>query len=222
MDFPALLEKIAQIDAIRRIRFQSPHPLHMDERFLEVFARNPKVCKHMHLPLQSGSSRVLKAMRRGYTKERYLEKAAQVRSMVPRATISTDIIVGFPNESDEDFEHTLDVMRTVKFEQLFSFKFSPRPMTPAAKMDNQIDNETASARLNIVQSLYKKQLSEAMNAQIGKTFEAFLEEADDKNGFFGRTDSFYAIKVPSGKAGSFAKVRATKVDRGALWGEIVG
>jgi tRNA A37 methylthiotransferase MiaB len=95
-------------------------------------------------------------------------------------------------------------------------------MTLAAKMDNQIADEIASARLNIVQSLYKKRLSEAMNAQIGKTFEVFLEEAEDKNGYYGRANNFYALKVLEGKAGCFAKVKATKVDRGALWGEVVG
>jgi tRNA-2-methylthio-N6-dimethylallyladenosine synthase len=220
IDFPTLLEKVGEIDGIKRIRFQSPHPLHMDDRFLDVFANNPKVCKHMHMPLQSGSTRVLKAMKRGYTKEWFLQKAERVRSLAPEATISTDIIVGFPSESDKDFEDTLDVMKIVKFERLFSFKFSPRPMTLAAKMENRIDDKTASARLNIAQSLYKKHLGEAMNAQIGKTFEAFLEEADE--GFFAKTNNFYALKVLEGKAGTFARVKATRVDRGALQGEIVG
>jgi tRNA-2-methylthio-N6-dimethylallyladenosine synthase len=222
IDFPTLLEKVSEIDGIKRIRFQSPHPLHMDDRFLEVFALNQKVCKHMHMPLQSGSTRVLKAMKRGYTKEWFLQKAEKARSLAAETTISTDIIVGFPGERDEDFEDTLDVMRVVKFERLFAFKFSPRPMTLAAQMDNKIDDETASARLNLTQSLHKKQLREAMNAQIGKTFEVFLEEADDKIGFYGRARNFYAIRLLEGKEGTFARAKATKVDRGALWGEIVG
>jgi tRNA-2-methylthio-N6-dimethylallyladenosine synthase len=222
IDFPTLIEKVSEIDGIKRIRFQSPHPLHMDDRFLEVFANNPKVCKHMHMPLQSGSSRILKAMKRGYTKEWFLQKAAKVRSLSPEATISTDIIVGFPDERDEDFEDTLEVMRIVKFEQLFSFKFSPRPMTLAAKMENQIDGKTASARLELAQSLYKRQLKEAMSAQIGKVFEVFLEEADDGVGFFGRANNFYALKMLEGKAGEFARAKVVKADRGALWGESIG
>ncbi|MDR2033606.1 MAG: tRNA (N6-isopentenyl adenosine(37)-C2)-methylthiotransferase MiaB [Helicobacteraceae bacterium] len=219
--FSELLEKISLIDGLKRIRFQSPHPLHMDDRFLGVFADNPKVCKHMHMPLQSGSSRILKAMRRGYTKERFLELAARVREVASDATISTDIIVGFPNERDEDFEETLEVMKAVKFEQLFSFKFSPRPMTAAAKMENQIDDETASARLNVVQSLYKKRLYEAMNAQIGKTFEVFLEPSTDGTGLYGKAHNFYAMRILKGEVGTFARAKAIAIERGALKGEII-
>ncbi|MDR3347125.1 MAG: tRNA (N6-isopentenyl adenosine(37)-C2)-methylthiotransferase MiaB [Helicobacteraceae bacterium] len=222
VEFLDLLEAVSEIDGIKRIRFQSPHPLHMDDRFLEVFARNEKICKHIHMPLQSGSSRILRAMKRGYTKEWFLERSARVRQMRADATISTDIIVGFPEESDEDFEETLDVMRQVRFEQLFSFKFSPRPMTAAAKMKGQIDEEIAADRLNIVQSLYKKQLYEAMNAQIGKVFDVFLESGADGASLYGRAHNFYALKVSGGaKAGEFARVRAFGVERGALLGEVV-
>ncbi|GHV03874.1 tRNA-2-methylthio-N(6)-dimethylallyladenosine synthase [Campylobacterota bacterium] len=221
-DFLQLLEQVSRVDGLRRIRFQSPHPLHMDDRFLELFAANEKICKHMHMPLQSGSTAVLRAMKRGYTKEWFLERAAKVREMAADATISTDVIVGFPGESDHDFEETLAVMRTVKFEQLFSFKFSPRPHTAAAQMLCQIDDETASARLAIVQTLYKKQLSEAMRSQIGKVFEVFLEEADDGEGLYGKSHNFYSLRVSSGaNAGEFARVKAVGIDRGALLGEVV-
>ncbi|MGE4295613.1 MAG: tRNA (N6-isopentenyl adenosine(37)-C2)-methylthiotransferase MiaB [Campylobacterales bacterium] len=222
IDFPDLLQKVSEIEGLKRIRFQSPHPLHMDDRFLEVFARTEKVCKHMHMPLQSGSTQILRAMKRGYTKEWFLERAAKLRALVPDVTIGTDIIVGFPGESDEDFEETLDVMRQVNFEQVFSFKFSPRPLTKAADMPGQIDDETASARLAILQALYKEQLAAAMWRQVGKTFEVFLENADGGDGLYGRSHGFYAIRVAGGaKAGTFAKVKTTGVERGALVGQVI-
>ena len=223
IDFPELLQKVSEVEGLKRIRFQSPHPLHMDDRFLEVFAANEKICKHMHMPLQSGSTAVLRAMKRGYSKEWFLERAARLRSLVPDATIGTDIIVGFPNESDEDFEETLDVMRQVGFEQVFSFKYSPRPLTKAAEMAGQIDDSTASARLAILQALFKEQLAAAMWRQVGKTMEVFLESADGGEGLYGRSRNFYAVRVASGAAspGTFARVRITGIERGALVGQVL-
>lgn len=224
IDFSSLLERVAEIDGIRRIRFQSPHPLHIDERFLEVFARIDKVCKHLHLPLQSGSNRVLRAMKRGYTRERFLEIANRARE-VPKSTISTDIIVGFPGETDEDFEETLEVMRVARFEQVFAFRFSPRPMTAAAKMENQVEPEIAAARLAILQNLYKSHLKEAARSQIGKVFECFLEAASGGEGLYARAHNFFALKVACDqatirdRAGSFAPIKAIAANNGALIGE---
>ncbi|MDR0746418.1 MAG: tRNA (N6-isopentenyl adenosine(37)-C2)-methylthiotransferase MiaB [Helicobacteraceae bacterium] len=222
IDFPELLEEISQIDGLKRIRFQSPHPLHIDDRFLRVFADNPKICKHIHIPLQSGSTKILRAMRRGYTKEWYLDRALKVREMVKDATISTDIIVGFPGEREEDFEESLDVMRQVKFEQLFSFKFSPRELTAAALMGDRVEDKTASKRLWRIHSLYKKQLNEAMDAQIGKEFDVFLELADDRKTLYGKSHNFYSFRIFNGaKEGEFVKVRAVGIKNGALIGEAV-
>ncbi|EOI3993218.1 MiaB/RimO family radical SAM methylthiotransferase, partial [Campylobacter jejuni] len=141
INFSDLLEKLSEIEGLERIRFTSPHPLHMDDRFLEVFSKNPKVCKSMHMPLQSGSSEILKAMKRGYTKEWYLDRALKLRSMCKDVSISTDVIVAFPGESDKDFEDTMDVLEKVRFEQMFSFKYSKRPLTKAATMPNQIPDD---------------------------------------------------------------------------------
>ena len=131
IDFSDLLVKISEVKGIERIRFTSPHPLHMDDKFLDVFTNNDKICKSMHMPLQSGSSTILKAMKRGYTKEWFLNRALKLRKMCPEVNISTDIIVAYPGESDVDFNDTMEVVNEVKFEQIFSFKFSPRPLTPA-------------------------------------------------------------------------------------------
>ncbi|MBD3793645.1 MAG: tRNA (N6-isopentenyl adenosine(37)-C2)-methylthiotransferase MiaB, partial [Campylobacterales bacterium] len=119
-NFTELLRAVSQIEGLERIRFTSPHPLHMDDAFLEEFARNPKICKQIHIPLQSGSTSLLKDMKRGYSKEWFLNRCAKVRELSPEATISTDIIVGFPGESDADFEDTMEVLEVVRFEQLFS------------------------------------------------------------------------------------------------------
>ena len=134
IDFSDLLVRLSEIEGIERIRFTSPHPLHMDDKFLDVFCNNPKICKSMHMPLQSGSSKVLRDMKRGYTKQWYLDRALKLRQSCPGAAISTDIIVGYPSESEEDFAETMEVLEAVRFEQVFSFKFSPRPLTPAANL----------------------------------------------------------------------------------------
>ena len=219
IDFPELLEQISRIEGLERIRFQSPHPLHMDDRFLEVFAHNEKIVKHMHMPLQSGSTAILRAMKRGYSREWFLERAARLRQMVPGVTIGTDIIVAFPGESDRDFEQTLDVMRQVAFEQVFSFKYSPRPLTKAAQMPGAIDNQEASARLAILQALHREQLSMAMAAQVGTTQRVLFESQEDE-WVLGRGDNFYLIKAPADKAakGEIRSVQIVMADRGALIG----
>ena len=146
-NFTELLRDISKIEGLKRIRFTSPHPLHMDDEFLEEFASNPKICKSIHVPLQAGNTRVLKDMKRGYTKEWFLNRCAKIKELVPQARISTDIIVAFPGESDEEFMDTLDVMEQVKFDTIFNFKYSPRPHTLAQNLPNQIPDDVASSRL---------------------------------------------------------------------------
>jgi len=146
VNFTELLRRLSKIEGLRRIRFTSPHPFHMDDEFIEEFANNPKICKSMHMPLQSGSTKVLKEMKRGYSKEWFLNRVEKLRSICPEASISTDIIVAFPGESDEDFAETIDVMKRVKFDQIFSFKYSPRPETEAQHYTNVVDPAIASER----------------------------------------------------------------------------
>ncbi len=223
IDFTDLLEMVSEIEEVERIRFTSPHPLHMDDRFLKVFAENPKICKSMHMPLQSGSTKVLRDMKRGYSKEWFLDRALKLREMVPDVHISTDIIVGFPGESEEDFQDTLDVVEKVRFDQIFSFKYSPRPFTKAAEFENQIPQEVASRRLKEVQDLHNKILDEKMPLQKGKIFKVYFEELKPGGLVGGRSDNNYAVVVKGSEEllGKFADVKITEAKRLSLFGEIV-
>lgn len=222
MDFADLLTRLSEIPNLRRIRFTSPHPLHIDDKFLEVFTHNEKICKALHLPLQSGSNAVLKAMKRGYTREWYLEKALKVRKMCENASISTDIIVAFPNESEKDFEDTLEVMNEVRFEQIFSFKYSPRPLTKAALMSGQIEPELATKRLSKLQGRQNEILDEIVACQRLKEFEVLFEEQRE-NGVAGRSDNNFLVQIQGGAEllGQMKRVKITNPRRMVLYGEVL-
>lgn len=222
MDFADLLTRLSEIPNLKRIRFTSPHPLHIDDKFLEVFTHNEKICKALHLPLQSGSNAVLKAMKRGYTREWYLEKALKVRKMCENASISTDIIVAFPNESEKDFEDTLEVMNEVRFEQIFSFKYSPRPLTKAALMSGQIEPELATKRLSKLQGRQNEILDEIMARQRLKEFEVLFEEQRE-NGVAGRSDNNFLVQTQGGAEllGQMKRVKITNPRRMVLYGEVL-
>ncbi|HED8069450.1 TPA: tRNA (N6-isopentenyl adenosine(37)-C2)-methylthiotransferase MiaB [Campylobacter lari] len=223
INFSDLLEKLSEIEGLERIRFTSPHPLHMDDRFLEVFSKNPKVCKSMHMPLQSGSSEILKAMKRGYAKEWYLDRALKLRSMCKDVSISTDVIVAFPGESDKDFEDTMDVLEKVRFEQMFSFKYSKRPLTKAATMPNQIPDDIASKRLSILQARHTEILDEIVAKQKDKEFEVLFEELRSEGFVAGRSDNNFLIQVKGSEEllGQMKKVKITNPRRMVLNGEIL-
>ncbi len=223
IDFTGLLQKISAIEGLERIRFTSPHPLHMDDAFLEEFASNPKICKQIHVPLQSGSTELLKAMKRGYTKEWFLNRCEKIRTLCPEAAISTDIIVGFPGESDADFEDTMDVLEKVRFDQLFSFKYSPRPHTEAATYDNQVPDEVASARLTRLQKRHTEILDEIMDAQLGKMHKVYFEELKPGNRVAGRSDDGKLVFVEGSEEllGKIADVKIVKTSRGALDGVLL-
>lgn len=222
MDFVDLLVRLSEIPSLKRIRFTSPHPLHIDDKFLEVFTHNEKICKALHLPLQSGSNAVLKAMKRGYTREWYLEKALKVRKMCENASISTDIIVAFPNESEKDFEDTLEVMNEVRFEQIFSFKYSPRPLTKAALMSGQIEPELATRRLSKLQGRQNEILDEIVAHQRLKEFEVLFEEQRE-NGVAGRSDNNFLVQTQGGAEllGQMKRVKITNPRRMVLYGEVL-
>ena len=177
----------------------------------------------MHMPLQSGSSKVLKDMKRGYTKEWFLNRVQKLRAECPDVTISTDIIVAFPGESDEDFEHTLDVMRKVKFDQIFSFKYSPRPETEAQHYTNVVDDEVGSQRLQQLQSLQAEILDENVKRHMGKTFRVYFEDLNADGYVSGRSDNNIVIKVKGSEEllGTFRDVRITSLGRTILTGELV-
>jgi len=223
IDFTGLLRKISKIEGLERIRFTSPHPLHMDDAFLEEFASNPKICKQIHVPLQSGSTRMLKAMKRGYSKENFLNRCEKIRTLCPEATISTDIIVGFPGESDADFEETMEVLEQVRFEQLFSFKYSPRPHTEAAGFEAQIDNEVAGERLTRLQRRHTEILDEIMDAQLDTIHQVYFDELKANGRVSGRSDDGKLVFVEGSESllGKTVKVKIVKTSRGALDGKVV-
>ncbi len=221
-NFTELLQKISTIEGLERIRFTSPHPLHMDDEFLQEFASNPKICKQIHVPLQSGSTHLLKEMKRGYSKEWFLNRCEKIRTLCPEATISTDIIVGFPGESDEDFEDTMDVLEQVRFEQLFSFKYSPRPHTKAAEFDNQVAKEIASARLTRLQARHTEIIDEIMDGEMDQEHMVYFDELKAEGKISGRSDDgkLFFIKGSEELLGQIVKVKVNKTSRGALEGTV--
>ena len=222
--FTQLLQDISKIDGLKRIRFTSPHPLHMDDEFIEEFARNPKISKCIHMPLQSGSTKILKAMKRGYTKEWFLNRALKMRELIPDLRITTDIIVAFPGETHEDFLDTLDVVNQVKFDQIFNFKYSPRPNTKALELkDLEIEDSIGSARLDELIELHKRYLENSMPNMIGKTVNVLVESLKPNGEVSGYTDNYFLVftKGSDELLGKFINVKITSVTRTALKGEIV-
>jgi len=223
MNFTTLLQEVSRVEGLESIRFTSPHPLHMDNAFLEEFASNPKICKQIHVPLQSGSTELLKAMKRGYTKEWFLDRCAKIRQMVPNVAISTDIIVAFPGESEEDFKETMDVLEKVRFDQLFSFKYSPRPHTEAASFEHQIKDDIASERLKALQDRHTEILDEIMQSQVGKVELVYFDELRENNRIAGRSDAGRLVVIEGSEEllGRFVEVKIVQAFRRQLIGELV-
>jgi len=223
MNFTDLLRLVSEVDGVERVRFTSPHPLHMDDEFLEEFAKNPKICKSMHMPLQCGSTKILKAMKRGYTKEWFLDRALKLRKMVPDVSISTDIIVAFPGESDEDFEDTMDVIEKVRFEQIFSFKYSPRPLTPAKDYEDQIPDDVGSQRLTRLQSRHNEILDELKSERVGKVVDVYFEELRPGGKVAGRSDNNVMVQVDGSEEflGKIVPVKITDTGRMSNFGVVV-
>ena len=189
--FANLLKEINKIEGIERIRFVSPHPKDFTDDVIEQISKCDKVCKLVHLPLQSGNTKVLKEMNRKYTKEQYLNLVTKMKEKIPNLTLSTDIIVGFPGETDEEFEDTLDVVKKVKFEQVYMFIYSRRVGTPGDKMENQVPDEIKHKRFNRLKELVEGQIEENNKKYVG-TIQKVLVEGKSKNNkelLTGRTDS---------------------------------
>ena len=179
-NFADLLRSIQEIDGIEVIHFISPHPKDFTDEVIQAIHDCPKVSRILHLPLQSGSSRVLKLMNRKYTKEQYLQLVKKIRAKIPDIVFSTDIIVGFPNETEEDFEDTLDVVKQVNFEQVFMFLYSKRVGTPAAEMENQIPDQVKHERFNRLKKLVEDQMAQN-NQKYLHTKQRILVEGISKN-----------------------------------------
>jgi len=223
VNFTELLRRLSKIEGLERIRFTSPHPFHMDDEFIEEFAKNPKICKSMHMPLQSGSTKVLRDMKRGYSKEWFLNRVEKLRSVCPEVSISTDIIVAFPGESDADFEDTIDVVKQVEFDQIFSFKYSPRPETEAQHFQNVVDPAVASERLSYLQALHTEILDKKNAQQMGRVYSVYFEDLNADGYVSGRSDNNLVIKVKGSEEllGEFRDVRITAIGRTIFTGEIV-
>ena len=178
--FAQLLRRVCRVRGIERVRFMTSHPKDLSEELIEVMAEEEKVCRHLHLPLQSGSSRILKAMNRRYTKEDYLALTERIRRAVPDISLTTDIIVGFPGETEEDFEETLDVVRRVRFDSAFTFLYSPRTGTPAAAMPDQVPAGVAGERFARLLALVQQIGSEESGRDTGRVLPVLVEETDPK------------------------------------------
>lgn len=211
--FVDLLEQLDGVDGLARIRYTSPHPKDFGEDLAAAHARLPKLCEYIHLPVQSGSNRILKTMRRNHTIESYLEKVTMIREKVPRMALSTDIIVGFPGESGQDFEDTLSLMRQVRFEHLFAFKFSPRSDTPAADYPGQVPDAERTERLARLFELHEVIRQEQNEALIGTTQEVLVEGTHprDSGAVTGRTRGNKPVTIPGRSAEPGELVSATIV-----------
>ncbi|MDZ7289332.1 MAG: tRNA (N6-isopentenyl adenosine(37)-C2)-methylthiotransferase MiaB [candidate division KSB1 bacterium] len=190
-DFADLMQMVSEVPGIRRVRFTSPHPKDFPRRLLHTMAANPKLCKHIHLPLQAGSDAVLKRMNRTYTKQEFLDLVDEIREVMPEVSLTTDIICGFCGETDEDFEETLEVMRRVEFDSAFTFKYSQRKHTIAErKFKDDVPEEVKSQRLTRVIELQREISRKRNAAEIGKIYEVMVEEPSKKNPheWLGRTD----------------------------------
>ena len=189
--FPDLLTALAAVEGVRRIRYTSPHPSDIDRRLLDVMAAHPNICKSIHLPLQSGADRILRRMNRTYTQGEYLSLVARIREVLPDCSLSTDIIVGFPGETEGEFLATLEVMEQVKFDSAFTFKYSVRPGTKAAEYHDQVPEEVKQARLKRLLELQKPISLRRNRAYVGRIVEVLVEKESKKSDrqWAGRTDS---------------------------------
>ena len=223
VDFPALLAMAAQAAPDMRIRFTTSHPKDMSDRTLETIARYPNLARHIHLPVQSGSDSVLKNMNRKYTREWYLDRVAAIRRILPDAGLSTDMFTGFYNESEEDFQETLSLMREAAFDSAFMFKYSERPGTLASReMKDNVPEEVKIDRLNRMIALQNELSLESNRRDIGKEFEVLVEGPSKRNAeeYCGRTSQNKFVVFPRGnvKAGDFIRVRITDASSATLHG----
>lgn len=216
--FAKLLEALEEIDGIERIRFVSPHPKDFTDDVIDVIAKSKKICKIIHLPLQSGSTEVLRKMNRKYTKEQYLDLVQKIKNKIPDVVFSTDIIVGFPEETEKDFEDTLDVVEKVNFEQVFMFIYSRRVGTPADKMENQVPEEVKHERFDRLKKLADSKV-EGNNKKYLNTVQKILVEGTSKtneNVLTGRTDTNKVVNFEGNKE-LIGKVIDVKIVKDHIW-----
>ena len=208
--FAQLLQRVEEIEGLKRIRVMTSHPKDLSDELIETMAKSKKVCHHLHLPMQSGSSRILKIMNRRYDKEKYLELVEKIRKAVPDISLTTDIIVGFPGETEEDFQDTLDVVEKSCFDTAFTFIYSRRSGTPAAKMENQVPEDVVKDRFDRLLSLVQEKGREASSRFEGSVQEILVEEESKEKGIFtGRTQYNLLVHFPGCQdmLGKYVKVK---------------
>ncbi len=225
-DFAELLARVSAVPGIERVRFASPHPRHVTTRMMEAMRDLPKVCRHLHLPVQSGSTRVLQAMRRRHTREEYLELIAALRQTMPDIAISTDMIVGFPGETEGDFEDTLTLTRAARYHSMYSFKYSPRPNTLALKrMPDDVPEAEKTRRIVALQALQRTIQGEIFEASIGRLEPVLIDATSRRREWelSGRTSGNTVVNLPGDPSwvGQVVPVRITGANPNSLRGERV-
>ncbi len=226
LTFAELLHKINEIDGLDRIRFTTSHPQDLSPQLIDAYAVLGKLCEHLHLPVQSGSDTVLQRMRRGYSRKEYMDRIYRLRDRCPEVVLSTDIIAGFPGETEEEFETTLEIIEKMEYDEIFAFKYSPRPQTVAAKIhSDDVPEETKKSRLQTVQAL-QKEISLRKNRQlIGRVEEILLEGESklSKDRMMGRTRTNKVVNfnAPKSLLGKILDVRITGASANSLIGELV-
>jgi tRNA-2-methylthio-N6-dimethylallyladenosine synthase len=223
-DFTGLLEEIHEVRGIERIRFASPHPRHVSDRFLTAMARLPKICRHLHLPVQSGSTRILSAMRRRYSRESYLELVQEIRQRLPGVALSTDMIIGFPGETDADFEETLSLTAAVRYHSMFSFKYSPRPNTLAdQKLADDVDEAEKTNRIVRLQALQREIQTAINESLVGTDVEVLVDAASRRRDseLSGRTSTNVVVNLPGPAAwiGRLVRVSIERAGPHSVWGQ---
>jgi tRNA-2-methylthio-N6-dimethylallyladenosine synthase len=223
-DFTGLLEAVHDVPGIERIRFASPHPRHFTPRFLAAMRRLPKICRHLHLPVQSGSTRVLEGMRRRYTRESYLELVDRIRESLPDVSLSTDMIVGFPGETDRDFADTVSLTERVRYHSMFSFKYSPRPNTLADKrLADDVPEEEKTRRIVALQAAQRAIQSELNAALVGSRVDVLVDAASRRRDteVSGRTSQNVVVNMPGPAAwiGRTVPVVIERAGAHSVWGQ---
>jgi tRNA-2-methylthio-N6-dimethylallyladenosine synthase len=224
-DFSDLLKRIAGVPGLKRIRYTSPHPQDITTDLLETMAGHDTICNSIHFPLQAGSNRILKRMNRTYTREHFMDMAEQIRKILPGVGISTDIIVGFPGETEEEFRETLEVMNSVRFESAFTFKYSPRPYTKAAEFTDPVPEDIKQERLERLIKLQKKHTLERNQEDVGSIERVLVEKESKRSAeqWVGRTDSNKWVIFDKGstRVKDMVTVKVTEARGVSLMGELV-
>ncbi len=223
-DFPDLMEDVCKIEKIHRVRFMTSHPKDLSDKLIDVIARNPKICRQIHLPVQAGSTEILKKMNRHYTKEQYLALVDRIRAKLPDVSLTTDIMVGFPGETEEDFLETVDVVKKCHYDQAFTFIYSIRSGTPAAKME-QVPADVVNERFQRLLKVVREESAKATARFEGQVKEVLVEDNDDhEEGYVtGRMDNNYLVHFPGDPSmiGTFVNVKLNEAKGFYYLGEIV-